>query len=189
MKHTLRIFSGLLVAGTLALGSCQDSNQQDSKKIAEEKNDSTLTTKASEKDAQLVVDVVASNYAEVGLAKTAQQKSSNAEIKEIADMLVTDHTALIGRLKDYAGRNNITTPTEITPDAQKDANDLADAKPDDFNKKWCNELLDKHESTISKLEGSLNDISDPALKTIITDALPKIRMHRDKLMECKNKMK
>ena len=189
MKHTLHIFSGLLLAGTLMLGSCGESQQQDSKEIAEEKNDTTLTTKASEKDAQLAVDVVASNYAEVALAKTAQQKSSNAEIKDIAGMLENDHTALIGQFKDYAAKNSVALPTEITPEAQKDVNDLADAKPADFDKKWCNELLDKHEATIKKLEGALNDISDASLKTLVTDALPKIRMHRDKLMECKNKMK
>lgn len=189
MKHTFRLLSGFLLAGALFMASCQDA-PDDSKKIAEETNDATKDTKAAEKDAQFVVDVTAANYAEIEYAQAAQEKSANAEIKEIATMLESDHKTLISQLKDYAGQHSIATPDSATAEAQKDAMDMAENnKGADFDKKWCNELLDKHEKTISKLEGASNEVVDPALKTWIADALPKIRAHRDKLMECKNKMK
>jgi putative membrane protein len=189
MKHTFRLLSGFVLAGALFMASCQDA-PEDSKKIAEETNEATKDTKASEKDAQFVVDVTASNYAEIELAQAAQEKSTNQEIKDIAAMLESDHKMLISQLKDYASQHSVATPDSATTDAQKEATDLANNnKGADFDKKWCNELLDKHEKTISKLEGASNEVVDPALKTWIADALPKIRAHRDKLMECKNKMK
>ena len=192
MKHTFRLLPmGLIFAGGLFIASCgETATKEDSKEIAEEKNDATLNTKAAEKDAQFVVDVSASNYAEIELAKAAIKKSSNKEIKDIAGMLESDHKMFISQLKDYAGQHNIMTPDSATAEAQKDAMDMADNnKGSDFDKKWCNELLDKHEKTISKLENASKEVSDPTLKTWISDALPKIRSHRDKLMECKNKMK
>jgi putative membrane protein len=191
MKHTFRLLPGLILTGALFIASCQGSSStDDSKDIAEAKNDTTLDTKAAEKDAQFVVDVAAANYAEIEFAKVAIKRSSNKEIKDIANMLESDHKMFITQLKDYAGQHNISTPDSATADAQKSAWDLADNnKGSDFDKKWCSELLDKHEKTISKLESASNEVADPALKTWIADALPKIRSHRDKLIECKDKMK
>jgi putative membrane protein len=190
MKHTFHLLAGLLLAGTVTITSCQE-QPKDSKEIAEESNEAKKDTRASEKDAQFVVDVVASNYAEVELAKAAQQKSTNSEIKDIAAMLEADHTALIGQLKDYAGKTNISVPSAPTPEAQKDAQDLIEnnKKEMEFDKKWTNVLIDKHEQTISKLERDSNDVADPALQSIIGQALPKVRMHRDKLMQIKDKLK
>lgn len=190
MKHTFHLLAGLLLAGTFTITSCQE-QPKDSKEIAEERNDSAKDTKAAEKDAQFVVDVVAANYGEVELAKAAEQKSTNQEIKDLASMLESDHTALIGTLKDYAGKTNISVPASPTPEAQKDAQDMVDKnkKESDFNKEWTNTMIDKHEKTISKLEGDSSSISDPALQAIIAQALPKVRMHRDKLMELKGKLK
>jgi len=191
MKHTFRLLPGLILTGALFIASCQGSSStDDSKDIAEAKNDSTMDTKVAEKDAQFVVDLSADNYAEIELAKTALQKSSNNEIKDIANMLVTEHKALLANVKDYASQHNIATPDSATTEAKNNAMDLGDNnKGSDFDKKWCNKLLDDHERDISKLENASNDVSDPALKTMISDALPKMRMHKDKLMECKNKMK
>lgn len=190
MKHTFHLLAGLLIAGSVTISSCQD-EPKDSKEIAEEKNDSAKDTRASEKDAQFVVDVVAANYGEVELAKAAQQKSTNKEIKDLAAMLESDHTALIGTLKDYAGKTSISVPTAPTPEATKDAQDMVDKnkKEAEFNKEWTNTMIDKHEKTISKLEGDSSSISDPALQSIVGEALPKVRMHRDKLLELKGKLK
>jgi len=191
MKHTFHLLAGLLIAGTVSITSCQDEQPKDSKEIAEAKNDSTKDTKAAEKDAQFVVDVSASNYAEVELAKAAEQKSTNKDIKELASMLESDHTALIGQLKDYAGKNNVSVPTAATPEAQKDAQDLVEKnkKEADFNKEWTNTLIDKHEKTISKLESDSSSVTDPALQTWIGETLPKVRMHRDKLIQIKSTLK
>jgi len=190
MKHTFHLLAGLLLAGTMTITSCEE-QPKDSKEIAEERNEEKKDTRAAEKDAQFVVDVTASNYSEVELAKAAQQKSSNKEIKDLAAMLETDHTALIGTLKDYAAKTNISVPTAPTPEAQKDAQDMIDKnkKETEFDKESTNTMIDKHEKTISKLEGDSAGLTDPALKSIIGAALPTVRMHRDKLMEIKGKLK
>ena len=52
-----------------------------------------------QKDADFVFEVVESNHGEIKLAELANQKSRNAEIKEIATMLLTDHTASLNDLK------------------------------------------------------------------------------------------
>jgi len=188
MKHLLKLASGALLASVLILSSCQDN--QSAKRIAEERNEDKLDTRAAERDAQLVVDVVAMEYAGLELADAAQQKSNNDEVKKIAATLQDDQERLVNQLKSYAMNNNISVPDSATAEAQEDARQMADNNnAREFNEKWCNELLDQKEKTIKKLENAEQEVSDPALKTWISDALPILRKQRDQLMECKSKVK
>ena len=159
------------------------------KNEAENTNDSALATKAAEKDAQFVVDVVASNYGEVKLAKLAQDKSSNKEIKDVAKMLETDHSAVLNDLKSMASNKNITVPTEENAASKDKVQELTNAKTAEFDKEWCETLMDNHKNSISKFENAANDVTDPDLKNFVNTVLPKLRIHHDKLMECHKKLK
>lgn len=180
------VLTGFLYA---SCGDADESLKEDSKEQAEEKNDSALTSKAAEKDADFVVDVVSSNYGEIKLAQLAQQKSTNAEIKEVAKMLETDHTAVLNELKSLASTKGITVPTEAPADANDKAKELSDDKASEFDKDWCETLMDKHKASINKFENAANDVTDPDLKAWVNNTLPKLRTHHDKLMECHKKLK
>jgi putative membrane protein len=156
---------------------------------AEDKNDSALSSKAAEKDAQFVVDVVASNYGEVKLAKLAQQKSSHNELKEVAKTLEADHSAVLDQLRSLASTKSITIPTEESGDAKDKLKELTDEKASEFDKEWCETLMDSHKTSISKFENAANDITDPDIKNFVNTVLPKLRTHHDKLMECHKKLK
>ena len=53
----------------------------------------------------LVQKLIKSNEAEIELAKLAQQKSDNQEVKQFAQMLIQDHQALNQTLKQHAGNS------------------------------------------------------------------------------------
>ena len=174
----------------LAFTSCKENTRiakEDSKEVAEEKNDKKFDSKATEKDAQFVVDNVTSNYAEIKLARLAQKKSTDPKIKELAQMLEQDHVALLNELKGLAARKGISVPTEATDDAVEKYEDLNKKDAKDFDGEWTETLMDKHEKSIKKFEGYANDATDEDLKTLINSALPKLRKHHDKLMEYNKK--
>lgn len=190
MKTLIRNTSALFLSGILffALPSC-DSNPEDSKDAAEEKNEEKFETKSSEKEAQFIVDIAAVNYAEIRMAQLASQKSGNGEIKALADQLEREHTALLNDVKAYAAKNAISIPTEESQEARDDIKDLEDEKPADFDKKWCNEQMDYHKIAIDKFEKASNDLADADLKNWANTTLPKLRQHHDKLMACHEKLK
>jgi len=198
MKIPIRLLVFALVSGSILFVSCNNENSSGetssdttatTKDEAEDQNDSALATKAAEKDAQFVVDVVAFNYGEVKLAKLAQQKSSNKELKDAAKMIETDHLAVLSDLKNIAIAKSITVPTEENGEAKDRVKDLSDDKAGEFDKEWLETLLDSHKNSISKFENAANDVSDPALKNFVNTVLPKLRIHHDKLMECHKKLK
>ncbi|GAO42435.1 DUF4142 domain-containing protein [Flavihumibacter petaseus] len=183
-KHFLLVATVAATLGTgfTACNNAANTEDKSAEKVAEEKNDDKFTTKTSEKDAQFVVDVVAANRAEIKYAQLAQQKSTNAEIKKVAAHLESAHEKLLASLEAIAKTKAISYPTDVTDDARKDIDKLADDK--NFNKEWCKTLVDKHEKTISKLESASTETTDSELKSWIDNALPEVRMHLDELKKC-----
>jgi putative membrane protein len=185
----------ILIAAGIGCGGDGTHNEETSntaattKNEAENTNDSALSSRSAEKAAQFVVDVIASNLGEVKLARLAQQKASNSELKDFAKMLEADHSAVLNDLKTIASKKGITVPTEESGDAKDKLKELTDEKASEFDKEWCETLMDNHKTAISNFENAANDISDPDIKSFVNTVLPKLRTHHDKLMECHKKLK
>jgi putative membrane protein len=185
----------MLIAAGIGCGGDGTHNEETSdtaattKNEAENTNDSALSSRSAEKAAQFVVDVIASNLGEVKLARLAQQKASNGELRDVAKMLEADHSAVLNDLKTIASKKGITVPTEESGDAKDKLKELTDEKASEFDKEWCETLMDNHKTSISKFENAANDISDPDIKSFVNTVLPKLRTHHDKLMECHKKLK
>jgi putative membrane protein len=84
MKTTIKRPLLALAIATTVFVSCQTNTTKDddSKEVAEDQNEEKFETKASEKDAQLVVDLVDGNYQEIRMASYAADHSTNAEVKK-----------------------------------------------------------------------------------------------------------
>ncbi len=184
------IFKILTLASFLAMYSCNDARkEQDSNEIAEEANDEKFEDNQAEKDAHFVEEVVASNYAEIKLAELANQRSRNTEVKEIAKMLQTDHSGALNELKTLAQTKSISVPVEETDEAKRKMDNFTTESGEDFDKKWCKEMIDKHEDTIDKFEKRLENTEDAELKAWISKTLPTLRTHHGRLKACHEKIK
>jgi putative membrane protein len=185
-------FLALLIAG-ISCNNNRDqsaSGSQDSKEVAEEQNEDKFESKEMRKDADFVADQVAANYAEVELAKLGAERSSNSDVKRIAQKLVTEHQKNIKELGKLATQKAISVPSQAEDKDLKTVTDLRDEKDaKDFNNQWCKELIDKHESAIKDYENQLENTEDPELKTWISNTLPGLRTHLDELKACHDKMK
>lgn len=182
----------LLIGAVSVFHACQDTPaDNDSKDSATVKSDRDTSVMAStkDKDAEVVSGLIAANSEEIKLAELAKKKSANKEVKDIAGMLVKDHTAALGELRDLADKKGLMIAAEDTAASNKAYKDLDDEKGKEFDKEWCSKLTDKHKNTIDKLEGLSNENVDPDLKTWASNILPKIRIHHDQLMACRDKLK
>ena len=166
----------------LVMATCAP-KKEDSGEIAEEQNDKKFEDKDLEKDADFVVNTVESNYAEIKLAQLAKEKATDNKVKDMANMLEKDHTRILNELKAYANKHGISVPLEENHDAEKDYSNLAEKNGGDFDKKWVDELENKHEKSINNFESRLDKTEDPELKDWITATLPGLRTHLEMLKE------
>jgi putative membrane protein len=185
-----RIFKILTVASLFALNACDSGHKEaDSNDIAAEANDRKFEDNQAEQDADFVEEVVASNYAEIKMAELANQRSRNAEVKEVAQMLEKDHAASLNELKTLAQAKAISVPVEETDNSKRKMESFSGETGNDFDKKWCKEMMDSHEDNIDKFEKRMNKTEDPELKTWIAKTLETLRTHRDRLKACHDKIK
>jgi len=140
-------------------------------------------------DDQFLKDQVAGNQDEIEVAKLAKNKSTDKEIKSIAQYLVEEHSKALDKLRKMASAKNLTVVSAASDEAKSTISSLESKKANEFDKAWCEKLIDKHKSTISKYESAATSVSNNDLKSFINETLPKLRMHLDKLMAYHGKIK
>jgi putative membrane protein len=189
MKHVIRQI--LLILGTIvllgSLSSCTRKGSDESKAIAEDKNDEKFDSKSDEKDAQFVVNAVSESYAELLLADAAMKKSMDQEVKDVASLLKKEYSRSLKDLTKYASSRAISVPTEATDADQKRANEFVSEK--EFDKTWCGEVRDRHKKMIDDLEEVAASTKDDDLKGWASKELTIARADHDKIMACHERLK
>ena len=180
-----RIFMILSLASAFTFYSCNEARreqEQDTNEVAEEANDEKFEDNDMEKDADFVAEAVASNYAEIKMAQLAQQRSTSAEIKDLARTLEADHTKVLNELKTLAQAKAITVPVEEKDEAKRKYENLSEQdEADDFDKKWLEQMEDAHEKSINKFERRADKGEDADIKAFAAKTLPHLKMHKEKI--------
>lgn len=190
MKPLFLVFVILLFAGV----SCNDRRTQDNQdEMAMEDNAMTEEGYGDEdksKDEEFMKEVAKSNLEEIELAQLALQESENSEVRDVAQMLESDHKKALQELDEIAQGEGVQIPADQVDDAAnrkiKNLREKDDAE--EFNKEWCSELVDRHEKTIEKFEDRMEKTTNTELKTWINQTLPTLRAHLDKVKTCQEQL-
>jgi putative membrane protein len=196
MKKTSLLSKALLGTAVLAMGlgiqSCKNEPKpEDTKEVAEDENEAKFDDTANdslEDDSEYLVAAAEVDMKEIDLSKLAQTKSTNADVKAFAQMMIDQHTKAAAELKTLAATKNISLPeasTEKTQDAVKDLNDKTGK---DFDKKYADMMVDGHEKTIDKIEKASEKAKDPDIKIWATKMVPTLRTHLEHAKILKEKV-
>ena len=164
--------------------ACNNSAKTDSKDSADSANHTkdTTTTGATgiavdQGDAKFATDAANGGMAEVAVAKVAEQKAINPQVKKFAEMMVKDHSKANEELMAIAKTKNITLPAAPSDDKQKELADLSAKSTTDFDKAYVDAMVDGHKKTIAMFEDAAKNCKDADLKAFATATLPVIKGH------------
>lgn len=127
--------------------------------------------------------------AEVELGKLAASKATNAEVKQFAQMMVTDHTKANTELKTLAAKKNVVLPTEVSSSHKSLMEDLNKKTGVDFDKAYVDAMVDDHEEDVEFFQDKSEDSSDADVKAFAAKTLPTLKMHLEKIKAIQAKMK
>ena len=194
-----------LFAGTLALicFSCNNSSQPDSAQAAKDSNvtkmDSTGTgdsaaaktvpATVSKADQDFAVNTAIAGMTEIQAGQLAQQKGTAKDVKDYGKLMVDDHTTAADRLKALAAQKNLTLPATLTPDMQKNIDDLNGKTGKEFDKAYMDMMISDHKKVISAFEDESKNGSDADIRSFADSTLHTLHHHLDKAQECKKMMK
>jgi putative membrane protein len=178
-------------AGLLALAACHRDNEaandaaltndmaMNEMNMANETNNMAMAP-ASGQD--FVDQVAASDMYEIEAGKLAEDKGSDAAVKNFGKMLVTDHTKSSAELKAAAAKAEppVTPPTSLPPDKQAMLDDIKAASGADFDKMFIDQQIDAHTKALDLLNSYAAGGSSEPLKAFATTAGPVVQSHLDK---------
>ena len=191
----MKVLFGITMGIVLLLSACNESRRGNDSNVNETRNEAAAESNTdkfegkTQRDAEFVYEVIESNYEKIKLAELANQRSRNSEVKQIAQTLLNDLPASLNELKTLAQSKAISIPVKERPSTERKLDNLADKSGYEFNKRWCDEMMDLHEETVEKFEKRLEDTNDADLKAYISKTLPVLRKHHESLEACEERLR
>lgn len=187
----------MIAFATYALQACNNASK-DAKESADSLNktkDTTTNTAATggiavnSDDSKFATTAAAGGMAEVEIAKLAETKTANAQIKDFAAMMVTDHGKANDELMGIAKAKNISLPASLDADHQKKYDDLSKLSGKDFDKAYVDAMVDGHKKTLTLMQDEAKSGSDADLKAFAAKTAPTVQMHLDAINKIHDSMK
>jgi putative membrane protein len=188
----------LMIAGsTLAAQSCNNA-AKDAKETADSLNKTKDTTTnamntggiaVNSDDAKFATAAANGGMAEVALGKMALTKTSDASIRDFANMMVTDHGKANDELMAIAKSKNISLPAAPDSTHLKKMDELGKKTGSDFDKAYVSAMIEGHKKTLDLMNDEAKNGRDTTLKAFAAKTAPVVQMHLDAINKIYAKMK
>jgi putative membrane protein len=147
-----------------------------------------VTKSAAQSNAKLTDPEIASvavvaNQNDIGFANIAKAKSTNKDLLEFAQTMITDHQSVIDQATALVKKLNVTpkdnaTSKKLLADAEKTKKMLSSKSGDAFNKAYIDNEVAYHKAVIAEVESVLiPDATNAELKSLLQNVLPVLKTH------------
>jgi len=130
-------------------------------------------------DRTFIDKAASTNFAQIKLGQLAVRNGTTAQVRDLGQKMIDDHTKANDQLKPIALREGIRLPTEPTSEQKADYDRLSALSGDAFNKAYMDLVKGDQKQAISLFQDEARDGVDPQLKTFAKNTLPELRQHHD----------
>ncbi len=118
-----------------------------------------------------------SGMTEVELAKLALEKSSNAEIKQFAERMISDHTKANTELKGIASQKGLDVPTSLDADHAAMVKSMSTKSGKEFDAAYARHMAADHDRAVTLFQSESSD-TDKELAAFAQNTLPLLQSHQ-----------
>ncbi len=176
--NSLTVLLALLVFGLLGFAQTDSSsanNQSSSSSSAQSSNSSNA--KMNSTDQNFVTQAAQDGMGEVAIAKLAEQKATDPQVKNLAKKLLDDHNKADDQLKDIASKQNITLPSDMSQQDKDRVDRMSKLSGKQFDDAFLKEQVKDHQKDIRAFQNEANNGQDPQLKQWAQNNLSVLRDH------------
>jgi putative membrane protein len=135
------------------------------------------TGNAGQSDQQFVDFAAQTDMMEAHLGQLAAEQAANQNVKEFAQMLVTDHTSDYQQLTAAAGKASLTVPKGLDAAHDKKIAPLAKLKGAAFDRRFAQEMVAGHQQAIAEYQREAQNGQNADLKAYANQTLPILQKH------------
>lgn len=128
-------------------------------------------------DRKFIEKAAAGSMLEVELGKLAQERGSDAKVKEFGARMVQDHGKAVDELKQMASDKSLKLPDQANSSQQKETQKFAKLSGADFDRKYASAMVKDHKKDIAEFEKASKSAKDPQVKEFAGKTLPTLREH------------
>lgn len=147
-----------------------------------------MSTFATMQDPVFLMAAASSNMLEIQLGQMAAQKSTNAEVKRFAQMMVSHHTKATQDLKTVATPLGVNLPDAMMPVHQALADKVMSKSGKEFDEAYMDAMETAHKMDIAMFEVKGKAADTPTVKAFATKTLPMLRSHSTMASELEKKV-
>jgi putative membrane protein len=146
-------------------------------------------------DPQIAMIVVTADNVDIAGGKLAAKKSSNAKVKEFAELMVRDHTSVNNQATQLAKKLNVTpeespTSKSLKSDGAKTLVKLRGLSGAEFDKAYIDNEVTYHETVINALDNTLiPNAKNSELKALLESGRPIFESHLNHAKELQTSLK
>ena len=187
-----------LLAGAACLALLAACNSEQSPEAVDKAQDmaagpvgqTSAATMGSNMVSAYVPNAAMGDMYEIQAADIALERSQNAQVKELATMIKTDHTAASNAMKAMLPQAapDMTPPTELDERRQGLIDNLRSASAENFDAAWLDQQIAAHNEALTLHRGFSDNADAPKLAEHARMVLPKIEMHLRQAQELKAAM-
>ncbi len=135
--------------------------------------------KADRSDRDFVGDMLAEGRAEVSLARLAQQKAANRQVKDFAMMMIRDHQRTAADLKMLASHVHIDmSKVDADTDHGKATHErLTKLSGMEFDREYMKAMIEDHERAVRDADDKADDADNDHVRQWAARALPTLEKH------------
>lgn len=132
--------------------------------------------------ATFIKTAAASDLFETKSSQLALDKSKDKQVRDFAQMMITDHAKTTAGVKAAAAKANLTvSPPELSADQQKMMETLQPLSGADFDKAYLAQQLPAHQQALALMQNYAAKGDTPALRDAAKTAIPIVEKHIDRL--------
>ena len=135
-------------------------------------------------DTKFVALALVGGLGEVQISQLAAENASSAEVKQLAERIVSDHATLNTQLQALADEHKIaedgtkgTPPLEVSPEDKEVYEALSRLTGDEFDRAYIEHLVAKHQTDIALYREEIESGEDKEVKSLAEQALPVLEEH------------
>lgn len=135
------------------------------------------TATSSNPDQKFVDFAAQTDMLEAHLGQMAVDQASGQNVKDFAQMLVTDHTSDYQQLNDLSAKTGIAIPKGIDAQGDKMIATFEKLKGAAFDKRFAHEMISGHEKAIDVYKREISSGQNTDVKAYASRAMPVLEKH------------
>ena len=141
--------------------------------------DAATAAPAGPTDPQIAAIAVAANDVDIAAAKIAKKQTKNAKVRQFANLMIKDHTALDGEAQKLGiSPEDNDTSRSLQQGAQEALDKLQSLKGKEFDVAYVDNEVSSHQKVLQSIDDTLiPNAKDAGLKALLQKAREKVAHH------------